>query len=280
MNYYERYVGDFQRDTGHLSCTEVGVYDRFLDHYYATEQPLPAEYSDLCRIARAMDKAEQKAVKRVADDFFPVAEDGLRHNSRADHEIQKAQNRINAAKENGKKGGRKPKQTGIEPTGFPTGSPAETHPGVHHMPDPSSSISEQTAAASNTANGNSTDSPPSRSDSIAKNLVAQGIQAGQVAKNRERIDTWAQAGVTDGQIESAIQVAKQRRADAGDKSPINIGFIDSILTDLQAKPASAVAATPYANVTRACTVCGGVGSWAIGSTWYCSQHDQHSEKAA
>ena len=91
MNYYERFVGDFQRDTGHLSCTEVGVYDRLLDHYYATENPIPADAADLCRIARAMDRAEQKAVRRVAEEFFPLGEDGLRHNARADREIAKLQ---------------------------------------------------------------------------------------------------------------------------------------------------------------------------------------------
>ena len=89
MNYYERFVGDFQRDTGHLSCTEIGVYDRLLDHYYATEIPLPVDHADLCRISRAMDKLEQKAVKRIADEFFPIAEDGMRHNARADKEISK-----------------------------------------------------------------------------------------------------------------------------------------------------------------------------------------------
>jgi len=82
MNYYERYVGDFQRDTGHLSCAEIGVYDRLLDHYYGTEEPLPSNHADLCRIARAMDKIEQKAVKRVADEFFHIGDDGLLHKGR------------------------------------------------------------------------------------------------------------------------------------------------------------------------------------------------------
>ena len=146
MNYYERFVGDFQRDTGHLSCTEIGVYDRLLDHYYATEIPLPKDYTDLCRISRAMDKIEQKAVRRVADEFFPVAEDGMRHNARADKEIAKAANRIKSAKENGKKGGRPPKdkpepsesanppETHQKPTRFQSANPPETHSGVHHMP--------------------------------------------------------------------------------------------------------------------------------------------------
>lgn len=146
MNYYERYVGDYQRDTGHLSCTEIGVYDRLLDHYYATEIPLPFEHAGLCRIARAMDKIEQNAVRRIADEFFPVGDDGMRHNARADKEITKAANRIKAAKENGKKGGRPPNdkpngdqsdnppETQEKPTGFQSANPPETHSGVHHMP--------------------------------------------------------------------------------------------------------------------------------------------------
>lgn len=138
MNYYERYVGDFQRDTGHLSCAEIGVYDRLLDHYYAIEAPLPADNPSLCRIARAMEPFEQDAVRRIADEFFPVGDDGLRHNTRADREIHKAQRRIHAAKENGKKGGRPPKTnqkvTQEKPNGFELANPAETHSGVHHTP--------------------------------------------------------------------------------------------------------------------------------------------------
>lgn len=114
MNYYERYVGDYQKDTGNLSCCEVGAYDRLLDHYYGTELPLPKELSALNRICRAMDEHEKVAVKVIADMFFPIMNDGLRHNKRADNEIIKAQARINASRENGKGGGRPPK---INPSG-------------------------------------------------------------------------------------------------------------------------------------------------------------------
>lgn len=118
MNYYERFVGDFQRDTGNLSCAEVGVYDRLLDHYYATEKPLDSEHESLYRICRAMSRVEQDAVRRVAEQFFPVYDDGFRHNHRADWELQKAIPRILAAQSNGKKGGRPPKQ---KPTRNPVG---------------------------------------------------------------------------------------------------------------------------------------------------------------
>ena len=39
MNWYKRYIGDYQRDTGHLSMVEHGSYTLMLDTYYATGRP-------------------------------------------------------------------------------------------------------------------------------------------------------------------------------------------------------------------------------------------------
>ncbi|MBA4143293.1 MAG: YdaU family protein [Nitrosospira sp.] len=107
MNYYERYCGDYQRDTAHLSLAEHGVYTMLLDTYFSVEKPLPTDFSSLYRVCRAMTRLEQQAVKAVAEQFFPVSEvDGLRHNHRADREIAKARPKIEAARLNGRKGGR------------------------------------------------------------------------------------------------------------------------------------------------------------------------------
>lgn len=123
MNYYERYCGDYARDTCHLSLQEHGAYTVMLDTYYATETPLPADYKALYRICRAMTGQEREATRRVADEFFPVSQDGLRHNNRADEVIAKARKRIEAAKVNGGRGGRPQKEpTGLfseNPVGFP-----------------------------------------------------------------------------------------------------------------------------------------------------------------
>lgn len=88
MNFYKHYIGDFQRDTNHLSLTERGAYLALIHHYYATELPLPNDYAALCRIAGAITPAEQKAVK-VAMRFFTVVESGLMHN-RIEAELEKA----------------------------------------------------------------------------------------------------------------------------------------------------------------------------------------------
>lgn len=112
MNYYERYCGDYQRDTAHLSLAEHGAYTMLLDTYFSVEKPLPKELPSLYRVCRAMTRLEQHAVKAVADQFFPVSEmDGLRHNHRADREIAKARPKIEAARINGRKGGRPPKES-------------------------------------------------------------------------------------------------------------------------------------------------------------------------
>src|SRR6185312_455647 len=110
MNYYERYCGDYQRDTAHLSLSEHGAYTMLLDTYFSVEKPLPSDLPSLYRVCRAMTRLEQQAVKSVAEQFFPVSEvDGLRHNQRADREIAKARPKIEAARINRRKGGRPPK---------------------------------------------------------------------------------------------------------------------------------------------------------------------------
>jgi uncharacterized protein YdaU (DUF1376 family) len=104
MDYYKRYMGDYQRDTGHLSLAAHGAFTLLLDHYYSIRKPLPASLEDLYRLCRAMTRPEQSAVRTVAEDFFPVGQDGLRHNSRADREIDTWKQLSEEASASGKKG--------------------------------------------------------------------------------------------------------------------------------------------------------------------------------
>ncbi|WP_404299807.1 DUF1376 domain-containing protein [Alicycliphilus denitrificans] len=86
MNYYEHHIGDHLKKTVHLSAVEEGVYRRLLDRYYTTEQPLPADVRECCKLARATTKAERDAVRDVLKDFFLLRDDG-HHQNRADEEI-------------------------------------------------------------------------------------------------------------------------------------------------------------------------------------------------
>jgi uncharacterized protein YdaU (DUF1376 family) len=120
MNFYKRYVGDIQRDTGHLSLAEFGAYDRLLDHYYATETALPFDIDACCRIARAMTAPERKAVESILKQYFNLTDVGYTQ-GRTEKEIAEAKPAMVAARLNGAKGGRpkKPKnETQEKPNGF------------------------------------------------------------------------------------------------------------------------------------------------------------------
>lgn len=105
MNYWPRWINAIRKRTASLSLAQMGAYDRLLDHYYAEEAPLPGSLEECCRIAGAINKAEADAVRYVLSKFFTQTPDGFT-NERADEEIQLALPKIEAAKVNGKKGGR------------------------------------------------------------------------------------------------------------------------------------------------------------------------------
>lgn len=84
INYYERHLGDYARDTAHLTMVEHGAYTLLLDRYYATEAPIPADQAH--RVARARTKEERAAVDAVLSEYFVLSDDGWR-NARCDKEI-------------------------------------------------------------------------------------------------------------------------------------------------------------------------------------------------
>ena len=76
MNYYKRYVGDYMRDTAHLSLAEHGAYTLLLDLHYANGQPLPSDRAKLYRMVRAIAPDEQAAADAVLDEFWTATPDG------------------------------------------------------------------------------------------------------------------------------------------------------------------------------------------------------------
>jgi len=92
--YFEMYPGDYLKDTTRLSLTDHGVYFKLMLAYYSEEEALPESLGELYVIAGAISTADKAAVKKVAERYFPVAEDGLRHSKRCDEQIAIAQGRI------------------------------------------------------------------------------------------------------------------------------------------------------------------------------------------
>lgn len=133
MNYYKRHLGDYARDTGHLTALEHGIYCLLLDYYYSTEKPIPKDRAH--RIARANPEQTQM----VCEEFFISDGDTWRH-PRVDREIAEYNAKADKNRENGTKGGRpasqqKPNknpfgyysQTQKEPTGNLSHEPLATN---------------------------------------------------------------------------------------------------------------------------------------------------------
>lgn len=96
MNYYERHLGDYAKDTAHLSMLEHGAYNLLLDRYYGTEAGIPAD--QVYRVARARTKEERAAVDAVLAEFFTTV-DGAWVKNRVEEEIQRYRDSIPAAEE-------------------------------------------------------------------------------------------------------------------------------------------------------------------------------------
>ena len=86
MNYYEHHLGDYAKDTAHLSMLEHGAYRLLLDRYYSTEAGIPADQAH--RVTRARTREEKQAVDTVLNEFFRIV-DGIWINQRAEEEIEK-----------------------------------------------------------------------------------------------------------------------------------------------------------------------------------------------
>lgn len=142
MNYFELHLGDYAAATAHLSLIEDAIYSRLLRRYYLQEEALPADVKQVARLAGARSQEELEAVQAVLDEFFTLTDTGW-HNKRADEEIARYQAKIEAARENGRRGGRPPKNQQVqekepkETQPFSLGSISETQPKALHTPDTS-----------------------------------------------------------------------------------------------------------------------------------------------
>lgn len=125
MHYYSFHIGDYMRDTRHLSNDEDLAYRRLLDQYYLSEGPLKGDIKKLARLVLMNHNVE--AVENILDEFF--VQDGDKWvNNKCDEMIAKYHANSLKNKENGAKGGR-PKgsknKTQKEPNKNPMGSQSE-----------------------------------------------------------------------------------------------------------------------------------------------------------
>lgn len=184
MNYYRRYMGDYQKKTMRLDPTDHGVYDLMLDYCYSEEQPLPLELDDIHSICKATKPEHRKSVTKVLRLYFEERPDGY-HNKRADEEIAVSKQ----ARTNGK--GHTGKVTG-SPTGSVTGQATGNLTG----------IASGKVTGSPTGEGGGSGHPPTTnhqppSASLQPSTASQGQQPSDSAKkpagsdSGKTVQTWA-----------------------------------------------------------------------------------------
>ena len=238
---------------------EHGAYRLLLDRYYSTEEGIPA--TQAYRLARARSDEERQAVDAVLEEFFELVE-GVWINGRAEEEIAKAKVRIDAAKANGKRGGRPKKKPDVsenetqkKPGGFFAGSENETQQKAHQAPSTKHQAPEGLPSGSGTptvvahADDHAAAPPDPEDQSLpaadpihrrACEIVALLRHRGaRLTASNPAVRGWAERPITDAQLLTAFEIAEERRAQKADPSPINAGFLDAILRDVTDPQASA-----------------------------------------
>ena len=84
MYYYQHHIGDYRKDTSHLSLIEHGIYRQLLDLYYITENPLDKKS---IRLIGARTDQEIAMAELILNEFFEKKGTKYYH-KRCDDEIQ------------------------------------------------------------------------------------------------------------------------------------------------------------------------------------------------
>lgn len=79
MHYYQHNIGDYRRDTSHLSLVEHGIYRQLMDSYYLDELPLSSDLNKLMRSHCVRTADEKQSLQNVLNDFFELTENGYIH---------------------------------------------------------------------------------------------------------------------------------------------------------------------------------------------------------
>lgn len=246
MNYYEHHIGDYAEATAHLTFIEDAAYSRLIRKYYASEKPLPPELKAVQRLVGARTKEEKEAVETILEEFFELFDDGW-HNARCDEEIARYQDKQAKAKRSAEARWNK-QPTHSEGNANASPDAMRTHSegsaprarSRHQTPDTSSKPLSVAAAISppETPAAASGDPIQSRSIELAAMLRKRGAS---LQAQDPRVIAWANRGITDAQILTAMERANERRQEKADHRPINAGLLDAILTDIVAdadRPAS------------------------------------------
>lgn len=101
MNYYQFHIGDYRRDTVHLSRLEHSIYRDLIDWYYLDELPITLDLTVVQRRLGLRSTDDERALKSVLTDFFECSTNGYVH-SRIEADIEAYRQSLSAASRAGK----------------------------------------------------------------------------------------------------------------------------------------------------------------------------------
>ena len=102
MHYYQFHIGDYRKDTAHLSKIEHYIYRCLIDTYYLDEKPIKTK--EVIRRLR-LETDQVILLENVLNDFFFIEDDEW-HHERIDADIADYKEKADRARKNGKLGGR------------------------------------------------------------------------------------------------------------------------------------------------------------------------------
>ena len=103
MHYYKFNIGDYRRDTQHLTILEHGVYRILLDSYYLNEKPLCEDTAELMRTHCIRTPEEEQAAKNVLKDFFVFKKGKGYIHKKCDQQIKQYRAKSDKARASAKK---------------------------------------------------------------------------------------------------------------------------------------------------------------------------------
>jgi uncharacterized protein YdaU (DUF1376 family) len=143
LPYMQFYVADYLADTMHLSTEEHGAYLLLIMNYWRRGKPLDGRNGRLASVVR-MSNERWDSVEHTLREFFVVDEDGQWVHPRIEEELEKAQDRIDAAARAGRasakaRGNKRstPVQRSSNGRSTPVDDPLQRK-GNHSEPEPSS----------------------------------------------------------------------------------------------------------------------------------------------
>lgn len=128
------FIGDYLGDTIELSAEEHGAYLLLLMHYWLKKGEIGDDITRLSRVC----KVDEKTCSFILGYYF-THDEGNYRNKRADIEMENAETRRLSSSENGKKGGRPPKNNLEKTGGFHLGIPRSNLEESSSPPPPPSS---------------------------------------------------------------------------------------------------------------------------------------------